>query len=337
MADSPGFELAGNLVLRAKSAGYDIDTGQIARWNRAGLLPKPRQHGLGQGNGSDVRYPLGTGDQLMVLCWIHRRFRKLEAVGWYLWLNGFSVDSKYFRPVLINAVQYLELNLRTIRTKVFDIAYDIVSLRPNGERFLESLATLRTDNHHFRRARRRVGAGQIGEFCRIVLTLATGAYRADSEHNEQDRETDRAMLVKGFGLSRAWIDRTDDGTTLLTGDIRPDLERLSMRLAKLTKRRMLAAIMSNKIETARDELRLFMAGLTFTYHEYEKTYGPGAFGLAVIAAFGTIIDIQWQAILILLFETVIRSDPHNSLREILAAIESKCVGNGRKLALPPNH
>src|SRR5437868_5121682 len=55
MRDSKGFELAEDLVRKAQNAGFLVTTAQIARWNRVGLLPKPRQHGLGQGPGSETR------------------------------------------------------------------------------------------------------------------------------------------------------------------------------------------------------------------------------------------------------------------------------------------
>ena len=334
MADPVGFELAGDLVLRVQEAGFVVTTEQIARWNRAGLLPRLHQHGLGRGHGSEIQYPVGTGDQLIALCFFHSKFRKLSVVGWYLWLNGFEVERKYWVLPLTSAAEFFERNRNTLKQKLVDNSQNIVSLRRAGDKLLRSLADGSLGNGQMRRVRRRVGRAQIGEFCRIMLTIWAGAYRSDGEANEQDREAEREIIVSGFGLRRAWIDRTADHYTLLNGPIEPDLEKISVQIGRITKAKMLRVIQSDQIESARDELRLLFLGLTVTYNELKNKHGIHAFGLGVMTDFGTITDIKLQALLIQLFELTIRSDPDNRLREILAVIEAKRVNHGRQLDLP---
>lgn len=331
---SVGFELAKDLVVRAQQAGFNVPAEQIARWNRAGLLPRPHQHGLGQGRGSEIQYPIGTGDQLMALCFFHRQFRKLNVVGWYLWLNGFEVDRKYWIFVLTSAADLFERNRKILKEKLVDTSQNIVSLRRAGDKLLRNLADVGLGSGQMRRLRRRVGKAQIGEFCRIMLTIWAGAYRSDREANERDRQAEREIIVSGFGLRRAWIDRTADDDTLLNEPIEPDLEKFSVQIGRIAKAKMLRAIRSDEIELARDELRLLFLGLTVTYYELKNKSGPHAFGLGVITDFGTITDIKLQALLILLFELTIRSDPDNRLREVLAVIEAKRVNHGRQLDLP---
>jgi hypothetical protein len=335
MADSAGFERAKDLVLRAQEAGFDVSAEQIARWNRLGLLLKPHQHGLGQGNGSEVLYPIGTGDQLIALLTIHRQFRKLEAVAWYLWLNGFSVAERYWRKPLGSAAIWFDERRRLFKTKIFDVAGHIVSFRRGVEGQFHNLANARIENRHFRRARRRVGTDQIAEVARTLLTIAIGEYRPDAEPSDITRIAEQKYTERVLGLAQARIDRLPNGQPLLTGRIEPVLEQLSERLSKITKAMMLQQIANGNIEVARDEFRFLLTGLQYTYQHHEKVLGKDAFGLGVITELGRITDIRSQAILILLFQTAIRYDSQNMvrLREIYRGIDGIGVTHGRHVNL----
>jgi hypothetical protein len=332
MSSSAAFELAKDLEYEAREAGFSASTDQIARWSRDGLLPrKLKQHGLGQGNGSEVRYPIGTGAQLLALCHFHVRegYRKLEAVGWYLWLNDFTVGDKYWRKPLHMAATVFTDGQQQIKKRLLNTAMGIVSVRQAGSQFFVDVSEARINNRQFRRARRRVGSHQIGEFCRLVTTIATGLYQAESQHNEADRLGERSLFEQGFGLAKAYTDRLQNGVTLLSEPFEPDLERFSSQLKKISKPSLLRRITSERMKQARDDLRLLFLGLTGTYLNLKTEHGENAFGLGVIADFGTITDIKLQALIILLFDATIRSDPSNRLREVLAEIEKKRVTHGQ--------
>jgi hypothetical protein len=333
MSNSAGFERARDLVRKAEEAGFCVSTEQIARWSRDGLLPKPHQHGFGPvTGGSETHYPLKTGDQLLALCNFHFTdgYRKLEVVGWYLWLNRFNVSDRYWRKPLGLAAASFTDNQQQIKRRLLDTASGIVSLRPAGIRVLAHLSDARTENRQFRRARRRVGSAQIGDFCRLMTTIAVGAYRTDSQHNESDRGEDRSLLEQGFGLARAYTDRLDNGVTLLSEPFEPDLEHFSTRLKKVSKASLLLLITTERMNRARDDLGLLFWGLRGAYRNLEKEHGKHAFGLGVVADFAMITDIKLQALTILMFDAAIRSDPNNRLREILAEIEAKRIPNGRQ-------
>lgn len=331
MTDPAGFERADELVSRALIAGFSVGAGQIARWSRDGLLPrKLKQHGLGQGKGSEIRYPIGTAAQLLALCQFRRDFRKLEVVGWYLWLNGFPVDNRYWRAPLVSAANAFSGHRQLLRRRFLDTTGGIVSLRSSGSEFLATLSEARIENQEFRRARRRVGSDQIGEFVRLVATLAAGPYRAGAEHNEQDQAAEAKIFERGFGLTRAWTDKLKNGLTLLSGPIEPDLERLSVRLGKISKAHLMRSITPDRMTRARYELGLLLSGLKMTRDHFEKDHGKHAFGLGVLVEFAMITEIRLQALIILLFEVAIRSDQSNRLQEILAAIKVKRIPDERQ-------
>jgi hypothetical protein len=270
----------------------------------------------------------------LALCGLHREYRNFEKAGWYLWLNGFSVSDRYWRTPLLSAALNFIDKRRLFKKKLLDVSQGIVSVRATGARVFEELSTVPINNRHFRRARRRVGSRQIGEFCRLMTTIAVGAYRAYSQHHEDERATESKVIERGLGLARAYRDQLDNGLTLLTKPVEADLEQLSVRVGKVSKPLLLRTITSEKMERARDELRLLLSGLRSTYLNLEARHGRHAFGLGVIADLAMITDIKLQALMILLFETTIRSDPRNRLREILAVIKAKRATDGRQLDAP---
>src|SRR6185312_3198062 len=91
MGEEAYVEPSAELLARATAAAHHVSETQLARWHRAGLLSRPRRRSLGRGRGTQTLYRAGTGDQLLALCEIHKRHKKLETVGWQLWWRGFPV------------------------------------------------------------------------------------------------------------------------------------------------------------------------------------------------------------------------------------------------------
>lgn len=100
-------ETAADLQLAFSQIGVAISSDQLRRWRDQGLMPNVRQVGLGKAAGSVIEYPKGTA-QLAVE--IHRLLaikKKMSFVGWHLWMQGYSVDEKYWKPLLEAAANEL--------------------------------------------------------------------------------------------------------------------------------------------------------------------------------------------------------------------------------------
>ena len=79
-------------------AGVTISYDQLERWRGKGLLPKARQAGAGKGQGTIVYFPKGTAAQAIAIQRHLNEYEKLDYAGWRLWLEGFQVDDRYWRP-----------------------------------------------------------------------------------------------------------------------------------------------------------------------------------------------------------------------------------------------
>src|SRR5215207_5229172 len=92
------------LLSLARSSGFDLSEPQLARWHRAGLLPRPTQRPLGRGHGTQTVYPPGTEGQLLALCGVHAEVRSLDRVAWHLWWAGYDVSIDCIREFLSSVV-----------------------------------------------------------------------------------------------------------------------------------------------------------------------------------------------------------------------------------------
>src|SRR5260221_14480952 len=99
----PYGETADALIAHMRSCDFTVTKSELARWHRAGLLPRPQRYSLGRGRGMVSVYPTGTTDQLLALCIIHRSEKRLPYVAWRLWWEDYSVPIPSIRQFLEGA------------------------------------------------------------------------------------------------------------------------------------------------------------------------------------------------------------------------------------------
>lgn len=105
-------ETRDEVIQRASALGYDVSAAQLARWHRAGLLPRPRQRALGRGRGTETVYPPDTSVQVVAICQVKDDERRLERVAFRLWWEGFAVDLGVIRGQLAEIMGPLEAEIR---------------------------------------------------------------------------------------------------------------------------------------------------------------------------------------------------------------------------------
>ena len=112
MAVADDRESREHVIAYASGLGYPVTPAQLARWHRAGLLPRPSQRPLGRGRGTMTTYPLGTAAQVVALCQIRDDERRLDRVAFRLWWAGFTVDLAVIREQLQAVVRTIEADLQ---------------------------------------------------------------------------------------------------------------------------------------------------------------------------------------------------------------------------------
>lgn len=89
-------------------ANAPVSKDQLERWRLNGLLPKVSQVGKGRGSGSETRYPIGTANQAIAIVQLLSIKEKLNFVGWQLWIRGFTVDERYWKSEIDDAIYQLK-------------------------------------------------------------------------------------------------------------------------------------------------------------------------------------------------------------------------------------
>jgi hypothetical protein len=111
--EAPG-QTRDEVLQAAREADCQVSADQLARWHRAGLLPRPRQQALGRGRGTVTLYPAGTSAQVIALCRIKSQHRNLNRAAFQLWWEGFGVDEAQVRAPLLKAAAEVNGVLRSL-------------------------------------------------------------------------------------------------------------------------------------------------------------------------------------------------------------------------------
>jgi hypothetical protein len=114
--------------------GRKVERTQLHRYQQAGLIPKPRQKGRGQGWGTEVLYPSGSKDQLVALCrYLKEGQRSFRAALWFLWWEDYRVSTECIRSLLAEEIG-------SIARSVPELSDDPKTLKRIAKRFrLDSL------------------------------------------------------------------------------------------------------------------------------------------------------------------------------------------------------
>jgi hypothetical protein len=123
----------------AAALGYPVSAAQLARWHRAGLLPRPRQRPLGRGRGTETSYPSGTSVQVVALCQIKEEEHRLDRVAFRLWWEGFPVETAVIRSQLAATMGPLEDEIRKAAGSEGVSALSGVMRRSLGRRRMQAM------------------------------------------------------------------------------------------------------------------------------------------------------------------------------------------------------
>ncbi len=193
----------------ATAAGYSVTKEQLARWHRAGLLPRPEtRHRVGE-RGTESLYPPGTGVQLVALCQLHATNHRLGHVGFRLWWQGYPVEASVIREFATKVATELDEASQSF-AGILDESGELTPVAAAGLANVKRAPSAVRQVH--RRASKR-GTDPTG-FAQLVTAMARLTVRGDIEATQEQLD----ILQQGLGLDAAQLGAlAGDETVLQTG------------------------------------------------------------------------------------------------------------------------
>lgn len=289
-------ERAVELLSRAKDAGFKVSRRQLARWHASGLLPRPLQLQSSGVAGSETIYPTGTSAQLIALCNLRAKNRRLSDLGWCLWMLGFDVREAFWKDRLKNVAAWHD--------KISPVILRV--LRPeNNKNFLVKLIALRTRNVLFRQLRKRVGTSNFESLVGLIGRILDGSFDGwtfANDSSDDDLIRDKLLAEKALGLNRFKSAEQIVRNPRAHDVVEEVLIMLSARLSGTIFAEMIAKNSDDQIASARNELRGLLAVVS-------STTGPDASGLKAIAQFASKASNKTQMVMLLYF-LGLKEDPN---------------------------
>jgi hypothetical protein len=252
MGDGRQEETAEHLLREGGKTRLPVTKARLHRWQQAGLLPKPRQRGLGRGRGSEVLYPAGSGRQLIALCRLLQDKRSLERACWGLWWEGYPVSGSRIRDLLSRRLAMMDVRLA-------DVMVAVAAGSTEGEQDLrsriEEWSRGPISDSLLRLTRRRTGKKQFSTFGLSIAQLSSGI--------QPELANDEAEIVgKGFGL--ADVEEMKSLFPWVAAALDPRAHREALASATL-----------QDLEAARDEVRVLLDLVKEQSAFFESALGPG--------------------------------------------------------------
>ena len=181
------------ILRHAVQAGFAISRAQLERWRNRGLLPKVRQVGLGRGAGSQVVYPTGSASQAVAIARLLAEKEKFEVVGWRLWMMGYEVEERYWRPHLIQVtLQFRNFLAALIRIERkyelenFTIYDKIVGIIQNYGKINLSFSRIKNEIRVF--------------ILSTIMSVAKGEFYGFDNREDTSLQNDISFLIAALGV-----------------------------------------------------------------------------------------------------------------------------------------
>lgn len=248
------------LLALARRQGYPLSALQLMRWHRAGLLPRPEQRPLKGARGTCSLYPPGTGEQLLLLCSLRTRERRLARLAWQVWLAGYRVDEGIIRPQLHQAamrishrIQWFAGFKQVLSEQDAEAALNLIEQYAEGPLRSQAL----------RRIRKRIGRAHFPTFLARLLELAVEeSGERSSTVDEHERQLDLRILARGLGLEKRFVSRKEALEAYLVGFILPHLRWFLRWSQEVCWEALLEHVTVFEALQARDELRTWLMRLS---------------------------------------------------------------------------
>ncbi len=319
------------LLALAAAEGFhppEITARKIERWRKERLLPRPRRISLGRGQGTRSEYPPETGQQLLALCRLRRRFQHdLDVIRFGLWYERYRLP---IDDVKRSMEQLLIPFLRTLRLDEPDplAAAEQLASRAQSKPLRSSSG---------QRLKRLRNSGEVDTVLTALFQLALGDVPGFTAHAEEEfgERSLAELFVDVLGLNRAQTDRI--------GEVKPWLPQDHNELARQFEEMAVGQFLSlpaqlqtlkdansRQLAQARTDLVRLLSGFKQAAKAMEGIFGPNAFG------FGLFRELPNDPAFLVLFLSLLvrlRTTPHSAgIDEIEATLQNSKPDYQRTLA-----
>lgn len=222
------YETLSDIETLCRGAGFSISSDQLRRWRDKGLMPPVKQAGKGRGGGSETQFAAGTGALAIEIQKLLRTKKKFEFVGWQLWLKGYDVDARYWRPRIeseANFIKRIPEILEIAQTKlnddsktIFD-SFGVEAFR--GFPIFNPLSKLDPDSKAY----------VLG----VMANIATGQFERFQSYASPDDKDNRTTIYSAMGFSKAKWAIELAGLFGFTDQLEMQLRAISLAFAEIQK------------------------------------------------------------------------------------------------------
>ncbi len=318
------------LLALAAAEGFhppEITVRKIERWRKVRLLPHPRRISLGRGEGTRSEYPPETGQQLLALCRLRRRFpHDLDAIRFGLWYERYPLpidDVKRSMEQLLNPL---------LRALPLDAPDPLAA----AEQLASQARSKPLRSSSGRRLKRLRNTSEVDTVLTAAFQLMLGDVPGFTAHAEEElgERSLAELFIDVLGLNRAQTDRI--------GEVKPWLPQDSNELARqfedmaagqfLSLPALLQTLKeanSRQLAQARTDLTR-LRGFKQAAKAMEGMFGPNAFGFGLFRELPG--DPAFHVYFLLLLMRL-RTTPHSAgIDEIEAALQNSKPDYQRMLA-----
>lgn len=286
--------------------GLSIPQSTLRSWRESGLLPTAKRGGL-------TRYPEHTVEQAIAADRLFNRKNKNEFVGWNLWLEGFEVPERYWRPHFENGARN---SFRTIRK--------VASLLTSGDdnkidAFEEELSRIVNQSivpEPLKPIVRRMDTASLLGTVSLVSNAFAGIYLEDEDADFEQSRIDGVATLSG--MSRKNRHAIQGKSIKFTEALQSLLRSLAATPETYLDASLFGGSRLVELHVARDYFRHGLEAGANLHEAMRWIYGNNAFGLKLANWFRFEAPISVQASSICLALVALRdeSDAFYTLHEV---------------------
>lgn len=252
---------------------------QLHRWQREGVIPRPTQRGLGQGNGSESFYPDHAVQHIRRAAVLLSKHRSLDDAAWQLWLEGFEIHEKHWKPVLQRAESNLARGSRVLERL---IRFDERSESP--ETLADKIAGSRRGPYPLNLTWHLLQMKDRARVIRLLAYVCAGNELGLENHDADEMQNDETSILKFLGLNQSQSDSFFGAKIQVGSQLLRVFKAISSSIVQLQVNEHSSLVLDVDVFAARDYVR--DAIVTFSdFHEASNwIFGKSAFGLRLLTS-----------------------------------------------------